>query len=326
VPSDDVTPDRRGGQSFLVVGGVFALLLALGVSLGVHIHGRYVAAERVVARHVPSDATLVVRWDVEKVTTFEPTRRFLLPLVDSPRSARPAPNRTERLKNATGLSLGRDLRELALVFGPRADDWAVLAGGSFPKTDLMAASEQLLGAEGWDWTRVGGDRLTAPEGVALGQAPDGAIAFASSTASLDRVLPATSEELLVPRTGAGALVARVAQPGFPPQARALLSPLGDLVELRAEAEWGSPLPVTVTWRYERAVPPDVEERFRRMLMSILGDRLGELERAGGAIQVQPAGNLTVQARFRLDDPALETVAERARGLALERIRAAFGRN
>jgi hypothetical protein len=326
VPSDDVKPDRGGGQSFLVVGGVFAFLLALGVSLGVHIHGRYVAAERVVARHVPSDATLVVRWDVEKVTTFEPTRRFLLPLVDSARAVQPAGSRMERLKNATGLSLGRDVRELALVFGPGSDDWAVLVGGSFPKTDLVAASERLLAEEGWRWTRAGRDRLTAPEGVSLGQAPDGAVAFASSTASLMRVLPASAEESQVPRTGAGALVARVDQPGFPAPARALLLPLGELVELRAQAEWGSPLPVTVTWRYARAVPPDVRERFRRVLTSIVGDRLDEIERAGGAIDVQSAGNLTVQARFRLDDPALETVAERARGLARERIRSAFGRN
>jgi hypothetical protein len=325
VPLDAIKPDRGGGQSFLVVGGVFALLLSLGVSLGVHIHRRYVAAERVVARHLPFDATLVVRWDVEKVTTFEPTRRYLLPLVDSPRAVRPAA-RTELLKQATGLNLGRDLRELALVFGPRGDDWAVLVGGSFPKTDLLAASERLLAAEGWRWTRAGSDRLTAPEGVALGQATDGTVAFASSTGFLTRVLPVSAEEPQVPRTGAGGLVARVAEPGFPADARALLSPLGELVELRAQAEWGSPLPVTVTWRYVDSVPPDVEARFRRVLVSLVGDRLKELERAGGPIQVQPAGNLTVQARFRLDDPALETVAERARGLALERIRAAFGRN
>jgi hypothetical protein len=121
-------------------------------------------------------------------------------------------------------------------------------------------------------------------------------------------------------------VARLDQPGFPAGARALLSPLGEVAELRAQAEWGSPLPVTVTLRYARAVPPDVNERFRRVLGALVGDRLTELERAGGPLEVQPAGDLTVRARFKLDDPALETVADRARGLALERIRAAFGRN
>jgi hypothetical protein len=325
VPSDDVKPDRGGGQSFLVVGGVFVLLLALGVSLGVHIHGRYVAAERVVARHLPADATLVLRWDVEKVTTFEPTRRFLLPLFDAARTKGPGGSRTERLKDATGLSLGRDLRELAVVFGP-GDDWAVVVGGSFPKADLVSASDGLLAAEGWRWARVGSDRLTAPEGVALGQAPDGALAFASSGGALARVLPALPGEPWVPRTGAGTLVARVDQRGFPAHARELLSPLGDLAELRAQAEWGSPLPVTVTMRYTRAVPPDVDARFRRVLGTLVGDRLKEIERAGGPIEVQAAGDLTVRARFRLDDPALETVADRARRFALERIRAAFGRN
>jgi hypothetical protein len=109
-------------------------------------------------------------------------------------------------------------------------------------------------------------------------------------------------------------------------ARALLGPLGDLAELRAQAEWGSPLPVTVTLRYARAVPADVALRFRHVLTASVGDRVRELERAGGPIEVQPAGNLTVRARLRLDDAALETVADRARGLALERIRAGFGRN
>lgn len=309
----------------MTVGGVFVVLLALGLSLGFYIHGRYVAAERVVARHVTRDAALVVRWDLEKVTTFEPTRRFLLPLFDATRTPQPGESRTERLKDATGLSLGRDLREVAFVLGPGAEEWAVVLGGSFPKTDLVAASERLLLDEGWRWSRAGSDRLIAPEGVALGQAKDGALVLASGPPALARALPASSDELVVPRTGAGTLIARVGQPGFPASARAIIEPLGELTELRVQAEWGSPLPVTVTMRYARSVPPDVDARFRRVLAGLVGDRLAEIERAGGPIVVQPAGNLAVQARFRLDDTALETVADRARATALEVVRAAFGR-
>jgi hypothetical protein len=328
VPADDAKPDRGGGQSFVVVGGVFALLLAVGVSLGVYIHGRYVAAPRVVARHVPADATLVVRWDVEKVTTFEPTRRFLLPLVDTARGAKAATSgdsRTERLRKATGLSLGRDVRELAVVAGPGRDEWAIIAAGSFPKVDLVGESERLLAGEGWTWAN-GDAGLVAPEGVAFGQAADGAVVLASSPASLARALPEAKAPPVVPRTGAGTLVLRLDQPGVPATARALVAPLGELAELRAQAEWGSPLPVSVTLRYATEIPADVAPRFRQVLVGLVGDRLAEIERAGGRIEVQPAGNLTVQARVRLDDAALETVADRARAFALERIRASFGPN
>jgi hypothetical protein len=329
VPADEAKPDRGGGQSFILVGGVFAVLLALGVSLGVYIHGRYVAAARVVARHAPADAALVVRWDVEKVTTFEPTRRFLLPLLDTTRGATPSPapagdSRTERLRKSTGLRLGRDVRELAIVAGPGDKDWAIILGGSFPKVNLVTESDRLLAAEGWRWTsREGG--LVAPEGVALGQATDGAVVLASNAAFLSRALPEASEPV-VPRTGAGTLVLRLDRPGVPESARALVAPLGDLAEVRAQAEWGSPLPVTVTLRYANAVPADVGVRFRQVLAGLVGDRLRELERAGGPLDVQPAGNSTVRVRLRLDDAALETVADRARAFALGRIRASFGPN
>lgn len=315
-----------------MVGGVFALLLAAGVSLGVFIHGRYVAAERVIARHLPADAALVLRWDVEKVTTFEPTRRYLLPLVDQPRTTtdEPAPasadGRTERLRKASGMSLGRDLRELAVVVGPGGDDWMIAVGGSFPKGQLLPASQPVLAAEGWHWTSGPAGALVAPEGVALGQAADGTVLLASSGGLLARALPAAKDEPVVPRTGAGTLVVRLDRPGVPASIRAALEPLGELAELRAQAEWGSPLPVTVTFRYARAVPSDVGTRFRRLLVTFLGDRLGELERAGGPIEVQPAGNLTVRARLRLDDNALETLADGARAFAALRMKRSFGGN
>lgn len=324
---EETKPDRSGGQSFLLVGGVFALLLALGVSLGVYIHGRYVAAERVVARHLPADAALVVRWDVEKVTTFEPTRRYLLPLVDMTRAAQKSgEGRTERLRKATGLSVGRDLREVGVAIGPGRDDWAIVAAGSFAKGELVPASERLLAEEGWRWTGSAAGGLIAPEGVALGQAKDGAVVLASSATALARALPEVKDDAVVPRTGAGTLVVRLDRPGVPVSVRSVLEPLGDLAELRAQAEWGSPMPVTVTFRYVREVPADVVLRFRRLVVTLLGDRLAEIERSGGRIEVQPGGNLTVVARLRLDDAALETLADAGRALAVTRMKQTFGGN
>ena len=62
----------------------------------------------------------------------------------------------------------------------------------------------------------------------------------------------------------------------------------------------------------------------RQRLRKVGDHVGLPPGVG--IDVQPAGNLTVRARFRLDDPALEVIADRARAATLERIRAGFGRN
>src|SRR5688572_20938293 len=132
--------DRTGSRSFPLVISVFALLIVAGIALGVVIHGRYVAFERTVARHVPEDAALVIRWDVEKITLFEPTRRYLLPLLDAaPNDARtPAgATRRKRLSDASGLDIGRDLREAMAVIGPREGDWTLVLGGAFPETGVL---------------------------------------------------------------------------------------------------------------------------------------------------------------------------------------------
>jgi len=320
-------PDRQGALTFGMVGGVFALLLALGVGLGAYIHGRYVAFERVVGRHVPADAAFVLRWDVEKVTLFEPTRRYLLPLVElgqKPEPGAPPASRAARLERATGLSLGRDLREVLVVLGPGADDWAVVAGGSFPDGDVLTGAEPVLTDLGFRFSDSRRSTMLGRNGLALARVDDGAFATASDATALGRVTPRRADDPAIPRTGAASLVIRLDRPGVPDAVRAMLAPLGELAELRTVAEWGSPLPVEVSLRFKNEVPADVTVRFRELLAMLLLDPT--VDRRVGPIVVQPAGNHAVKIRLRLDDAALETLAEQAKQRVAARIGAASSPN
>jgi hypothetical protein len=307
-----------------VVGGVFALLLALGLTLGFLIHRRYVAFERVVALHVPPDAAVIVRWDVEKVTLFEPTRRYLLPLLDVRLTGGSGEvTRSERVRQATGLSIGRDLREAMVVFGPQAGQWATVLGGSFPSGDLLPSAEPVLRDEGFRFATPEKRALLGPRGLLVSQVDEGAYAGASDERSLLGIAERRSDPA-VPRTGAGTFVARLDRPGVPDFIRAALAVLGEVGEVHAAADWGKPLPVDVTLHFVREVPADISVRFRRVLELLLFDHVAVLERTYGPIRLQPAGNLMVKGRVRLDDTALEIVADQAKSEVLARIGARYG--
>lgn len=324
-PADPAAPkprDRRGGLPFAVVGGVFVVLLVLGIALGVTIHGSYVGFERVAARHVPPDASFVLRWDVEKVSLFEPTRRFLLPLLDEgTNGAAPAdPTRRERFAKESGAVLGRQLREVLVTFGPGAGDWSVLLAGSFPSEGFVAAAERTLAAERSPWRAAGAERLEAPNGVALGRAPDGVVALASSSARLEAALATHPLVPEVPRLGAGAFVFEPGR-GGPVGTAEVLAPLGDVTRVVAEARWGTPLPVTVTLHFPGEPPADAGARVRRSLELLLGPELTRIERELAPISVKPAGKQALSVEFVIDDVALERVGKRAaeaveRGLGL----------
>ena len=304
--------DRRGGLSFALVFGVFVTLLALGIGLGFTIHKSYVGFERAAARHVPPDATLVVRWDVEKVSLFEPTRRFLLPLLDqSPPGHRAPPARRERFAKASGAVLGRDLREMLATFGPGPGDWTVLLAGSFPAGDLVQAAQRTLSAEGAEWRAVGPQRIVSPRGVALGQGADGVLVFASSVERLDSALTIRPLAPEIPRVGAGALVVRGSKAGLPTSGSELVSALGSPEEIRAEARWATPMPIRLDLRFAGEPPSDVSDRVRGVLATLLGDDLARVERQYAPVVVQPAGNHAIRVDILLDDTALERAANRA---------------
>lgn len=303
--------DRRGGLSFALVIGVFATLLVLAVAFGFGIHRRYVAFERVAARHVPPDASLVVRWDVEKVTLFEPTRRFLLPLLDaSPSGHSAAPGRRDRFDKETGGVLGRELRELLVAFGPAPGDWSVLLAGSFPSGDLVAAAERTLTSEGVACHPLGAGRIALPAGTVLGQGADHVLVLASSAARLDAALATHPLVPNVPRLGAGAFVLR-APTGLPAGGSRWLTALGSPEQIRGEARWGNPLPLTFELEFGGSPPADEPARVRQVLGELLGDDLARLERENGRVVIQPAGNRAFHVEVLLDGPALERAANRA---------------
>jgi hypothetical protein len=309
-PAARLVRDRKGGISFRIVALGFALLLALGLTLGFAIHRRYVGFERIAARHVPPDTTFVLRWDVEKVSLFEPTRRFLLPLLDATRSERPVgESRRERVSHATGLQIGRDLREIVILFGPRAGDWAAVLAGSFPKGDWFTPLAGVLKAEGA--RALGAERMSTPDGLFLARAEDGAFIVASSAARLDAVLPARAIPNGIERTGAGSLVVHAKGAGLPEGAEALITPLGELSELTGVARWGSPLRVELTLHFREQPPADLGARIRRSLEVLLAEDLARLEQRFGRLDVQPAGNREVRVRLSLDDVALGHAANRA---------------
>jgi hypothetical protein len=306
--ADRARPDRPGSRSFPLVMSAFIAILAIGVVSGIAIHRRFIGFERVVARHVPNDVTLAVRWDVEKVTLFEPTRRFLLPLLDETPTDDLDPgdrSRRRRLARKSGLEIGRDLREALALFGPGPNDWAVVAGGSFPKGGVADAIRNVLADEGRSMKRVGDERFEAPEGIAFGRAPDGVLVVASSRERLEAALPVRDATEAIPRSGAGAFVLRADASWLSSDGRAVFALLGDVSRVEGIASWGSPLVVDVTVHYLGRSPPDALARGRRALAVLFGS---------GSVPptevVSAAAGPSVTFRISLNDEALERAARR----------------
>jgi len=306
--------DRKGALSFRLVIGVFFGLMLSGLLFGLAIHRRYVGFERVVAHHVPPDAALVLRWDVEKVSLFEPTRRFLLPLFDAHPAGSAAPaeaegaRRRDRVAERTELQLGRDLREALVSFGPAPNDWALVLGGSFPSSDVLGEALPVLERDGFRAVAPG--RLQTPGGFSLARAEDGAFVLAPSPSRLNAALVARPLDPSTPRTGAGSLVIHPERPGLPESIRQLLLGLGDVREVQARAEWGSPLSLELSVSFRGEAPPDVAERVRRALGAVLLDELPRLEQKFGPLRVDSAENGRVSARLLLDDIVLAAVSNR----------------
>lgn len=306
--------DRKGALSFRLVIGVFFGLMLSGLLFGLLIHRRYVGFERVVAHHVPPDAALVLRWDVEKVSLFEPTRRFLLPLFDA-QSANRAPVaeaegqlRRDRIADRTELQLGRDLREALVSFGPGPNDWSLVLGGSFPDGDVLAQGLPVLERDGF--RKIAPDRLQTESGFSLGRAANGVIVIAPSPARLDAALLPRPLDPSTPRTGAGSLVIHPDRPGVPEGVREVLAELGDVREVQARAEWGSPLSLEISASFRGPVPPDVADRVHRALGAVLLDELPRLEHKFGRLRVEPTENGAVRVRLKLDDIVLEALSNR----------------
>lgn len=300
--------DRKGALPFRAIGVVFVALLAIGLGLGLYIHRRFVQFPRVVAHHVPAGATLALRWDVEKVTLFEPSRAYLLPLVDLvPGSRKPASSRRERFEAVTGEKLGREMREVLVVAGPSRQDWAVVAGAALRTNQALPAAIALLREEGWKPGDSAGEALS-PSGLSFSRASDGAFVVASSAAYGESVRAPRAALPEVPRTGAFSLLVRPERGELPSSVARVLAGFGEVRELRASGEWANPFPVDVRIEYAGEPPADARARIDRVLAGLLDvdlDESGPLAR-----DVQSAGNRALRFRWLLDGPNLEALSRR----------------
>jgi hypothetical protein len=207
--------DREGSAVSSGGLGLVALTVLLLVAAGAAwAYQALIHYERRGVAHLPPDADLVARIDLEQVALFEPVRRHLLPLIDDVRlrhsgAAEPARRGKPRLgwlREQSGVNLAADLRELSVAYMAPTRQWVLVLGGLFPHRGVVPAIERSLRAEGaTDMTRAADVLVFEPSGVALGQAPDGVLIVASSRARLEQALPAKSPSEAAGATGKGDL-------------------------------------------------------------------------------------------------------------------------
>jgi hypothetical protein len=203
--SSGAATNPRPAYGFKAVWAVFfgSLVAAALVGLGIYFFVlRYVP---VLHRHVPPDAAVAVRLDLEQVVMFEPARKHLLPLAEGTRAA-DGRTRVERLADGAGIQLARDIRELGLVVGPRKDEWLLLAGGFF-RRGAVPELTRVLASEAPAWQLAADGVARGPGGLALTQADDGVLILGSSEEGVLRArhLSSGSEAL---RAGAWSVLAR----------------------------------------------------------------------------------------------------------------------
>jgi hypothetical protein len=189
-------------------------LAVVAVFAAIVIYQRVLAYDHSAVRHLPPDTLEVARIDVERVLVYEPMRQHWVPLVDSlglPLSA-PSEPRLARLHRATRIELGLDLREIVFGRGARPGEWVLVLGGKFPKENVVAGIARVLDDEGprWQVSPDGKVAVSQSNGLAIGQADDGAIVIAPTE---DRVRSAlepsrTYEQLGVPLSSGAALAAK----------------------------------------------------------------------------------------------------------------------
>jgi hypothetical protein len=317
-------PDRPRAVRFRVVASVFVATIALGIVVALLLHRSFVGAERVAARHVASDASAVLRLDLEKVVLFAPVRRVVLPLLNESElpDGRELDARVHRIAEHGKVLLGRDTRELVVNFGPGERDWSVIAAGNFP-ADLLPKLGAVLAEEGAPWKERAGT-LVSPNGAALSQASDRALVLGSNVENVERALPATSahERFGIPLRGALAFSGDPRKVGW---LGAASEALGELERIEARAEWSSPLEVDFSLTYAGEPPSDLEARVARLTSELLGDAEAKrLERTVGKPRWSRQGRV-VRLHTRWDHESLEIVADRVALRLKDRRATALGR-
>lgn len=209
-PSPLENPGRRSGKKWRSVFAIFSSFVAI---LGVGAFAAYwtlLRYEPVAHRHVPAGSAMAARIDFQEIALFGPVRRHLWPLVFERSEANGSGSDTSfasRIQAATGLNLGRDIREVVLVSYGATDSgrWIVVLGGKIPSGIVRGlqklAIEENIAAD----LSPDGDVLKwRALGIAVGQARDRSLIVASDPETLALALPAQDGATAIglPETGA----------------------------------------------------------------------------------------------------------------------------
>lgn len=174
---DSVAQRPRAGVPHRYVWyGLVALALVILAVFGVG-YWVLVRYEPIAVRHIPGSALAAVRVDVEQVVLYEPVRKHLFPVLDGgPGGAQ----RLQRFKEASGVNLGMDLREVVAVALPDGET-LFLVGGLFPSNGLASAIDRVIreSSKGAGACALAAERLRCP-GLVVGQADDGVLVIATS--------------------------------------------------------------------------------------------------------------------------------------------------
>jgi hypothetical protein len=201
---DGVPPARRPLPLRAIVGSLVGAIVLLAGAIVYVLFIRYVPTAR---EHVPGNANFAVRIEFADVVLFGPVRKRLFPLLDgdntpAPPSSGATKSRADRIKDATGIHIHTDLRELVLA-SVDTTSWVLIAGGRIPRGRFVSGMEKMLKEDGVS-TRRDGEILVLASGTVLAQADDGTILVGNDASIVRASIPASDEwkRLGLPERGA----------------------------------------------------------------------------------------------------------------------------
>lgn len=301
----------------------------------------YIRYEPVAHKHVPAGSAMVARVDFQEIALFGPVRRHIWPLVFESGEASSSNAETsfaKRVEAATGLKLGRDLREVVLVNYGATDSgrWLVVLGGKIP-SGIVQELAKWAATENAAWElSPSGDVLTwRTLGISLGQAKDGAIIVASDPETLALALPAQdgARAIGLPETGAfGFAIAASAWNEWGSGMAGMLVPglrsLAKLHGCNGRFGLGSSPELEMQCRLSPGVDP---EQVRGSLLGLVTTLKGMSALAGGPdllgerqalahlrIDAFPDGRIRILAPWPIEglERGAETFATKARGFRM----------
>jgi len=184
-------PANRARTVVLVLAVVAALLAVVAAVVFYFFVWHY---EPLARRHIPGNASVAARFEATEFILFGPVREHLWPFLDAKGGAK-GKSRLDRIREATGVNLATDLRELVIA-SVDGSSFVAVAGGRIKRGGFVKGLAQIAKEDAWPggWHESDG-LLLGPGGIAIGQADDGAIAMGSDVDIVRAALPASDEGL-----------------------------------------------------------------------------------------------------------------------------------